>query len=154
MAQGVSHCSVTTEARVRSQIIPCEICGVQSGTGISFSPSTSVSPVSIIPPMFHTYLHLHVALTRRTNRRSLETFQKAMFVHTSGAFYRPVLSHVFQTALPADGYATTLNGPQSADSNLAIVYLLPFTMNRAPPYATNRFTQLTAGTCRPAQPVM
>jgi hypothetical protein len=96
--------------------------------------------------MFHSYLHLHVAHTRRTNRGRLETFQKAMFVHISGALYRPVLSHIFQTALPADGYATTLNGPQSADSNLAIVYLLPFTMNRAPPYATNRFIQLTAGT--------
>jgi hypothetical protein len=83
-----------------------------------------------------------------------ETFQKAMFVHISGALYQPVLPHIFQTALPADGYATTLNGPQSADSNLAIVYLLPFTTNRAPPCATNRFIQLTAGTRRPAQPVM
>jgi hypothetical protein len=28
------------------------------------------SLVSIIPPMLDTHLHLHVALTRRTNRRS------------------------------------------------------------------------------------
>jgi hypothetical protein len=36
------------------------------------------SPVSIIPPMFHTHLHLHVALTR-----SLGTSQQAMLFQTS-----------------------------------------------------------------------
>ena len=29
---------------VRSQVIPCEICGGQRGTGTSFSPGTSVFP--------------------------------------------------------------------------------------------------------------
>jgi len=29
---------------------PCRVCGGESGTGISLSPSTSVFPVSIIPP--------------------------------------------------------------------------------------------------------
>jgi len=32
-----------------------------------FSPSTSVSFVSIIPLVLHTQLHLHVVLTRRTD---------------------------------------------------------------------------------------
>jgi hypothetical protein len=36
------------------------------------------SLVSIIPPMFHTHLQLKVALTRRTNGRSLGTFHKVM----------------------------------------------------------------------------
>jgi hypothetical protein len=36
------------------------------------------SPTNIIPPMLHIHLQLHVALTRRTNRRSLETLQKAL----------------------------------------------------------------------------
>ena len=36
------------------------------------------SSVNIIPPMLHTHLHLHAALTRRTKGRSLGTFQKAM----------------------------------------------------------------------------
>jgi type IV secretory pathway TraG/TraD family ATPase VirD4 len=41
-----------------------------SGTVTVFSPSTSVSSVSIIPPTLHTYLHLHVALTRKTYKRA------------------------------------------------------------------------------------
>jgi len=42
-----------------------------------FCPSTSVSPVSINPPTLRTHLHLHVALSRGTNGRSLgRTFQK------------------------------------------------------------------------------
>ena len=41
------------------------------------------SPVSIIPPMLHTHLHLHVALNRRTKGRSLGTFEKAVFFRKS-----------------------------------------------------------------------
>jgi len=53
-----------------------------------FLPVLLLSPVSIIPPMLHTYLHLHVAVTRRTNARSLGTFQKAMFFGNRGAVHR------------------------------------------------------------------
>ena len=35
-----------------------------------FCQRTSVFPLSIIPPLFHTHLQLHVAVTR-TKRRSL-----------------------------------------------------------------------------------
>ena len=44
-----------------------------------------VSPVNIIPPISHIYLHLHLALTRRVNGRSLGTFQKAMLFRKSGS---------------------------------------------------------------------
>jgi hypothetical protein len=40
-------------------------------------------PVSIIPPLLHIHLHLHVAVIRRTNGRSLGTFQKAMLFRNS-----------------------------------------------------------------------
>jgi len=49
-----------------------------------FFPSTSVFR-SIIPPMLHTHLHQHAMLSRRTNGRSLGTFQKAMLFRKSGS---------------------------------------------------------------------
>jgi hypothetical protein len=42
MAQAVSRRPLTAEARVRSRVSPCGLCGGQSGTGTGFSPSTSV----------------------------------------------------------------------------------------------------------------
>jgi hypothetical protein len=44
MAQAVSRRPLTAEARFRSRVGPCGICGGQSGTGTGFSPSTSVFP--------------------------------------------------------------------------------------------------------------
>jgi len=37
--------------------------------------------VSIIPPMLHTHINLHVALTRRTTGRSLGTFRKLKVIN-------------------------------------------------------------------------
>jgi hypothetical protein len=50
MAQAVSRRPLIAEARVRSRVGLCGICGGQSGIGTVFSPSTSVSPVNFIPP--------------------------------------------------------------------------------------------------------
>jgi hypothetical protein len=77
VAVTVSRQPLAAEARVWSRVGPCGICGGQSGTGTGFSPSISGFSFNIIPPIFHTLLHLHF-LTRRTKGWSLVTFQKAM----------------------------------------------------------------------------
>ena len=53
---------------------------------MGFTPSTSVSLVSVIPPVLPT--HLHVSLTSGTNGRSLGTFQQAVVFREPGAFDR------------------------------------------------------------------
>jgi hypothetical protein len=57
MAKVVSRRSLTAESRVRVRVNPCVICGGQSDTGTGFSPSSSVSPVSIIPPSFSILIY-------------------------------------------------------------------------------------------------
>jgi hypothetical protein len=53
MAQAVSRRPLTAEARVRSRVSPCEICGGQSGTGTGFSPSCWFSLANFIPLVLH-----------------------------------------------------------------------------------------------------
>jgi hypothetical protein len=42
MAHAVSHRPVAAEVRIRALVIPCGICGVQSGTGTGIYMSSSV----------------------------------------------------------------------------------------------------------------
>jgi hypothetical protein len=44
MTQAVTRRPLTAEARIRSRVSPCGICGGQSGTCTGFSPSTSAFP--------------------------------------------------------------------------------------------------------------
>jgi hypothetical protein len=54
MAQAVSRRPLTAEARVRSPVSPCGICGGRSGTGTGFFPRVlPFSPVNLIPPVLH-----------------------------------------------------------------------------------------------------
>jgi hypothetical protein len=55
MAQAVSHRTLTSEPRVRTRVCQCGIYGEQSGTGKGFFPSSSIFPVTIIPPRLHTH---------------------------------------------------------------------------------------------------
>jgi hypothetical protein len=67
MAQAVSRRPLTAEARVRSRVSPCGICGVQSGNGTDFHPSTSVFPCQ-----FHsTGAPLLGKMKKRTDNLSL-----------------------------------------------------------------------------------
>jgi len=67
---------LTAHVRLSCEVGVCAYCGGQCVTRTEDFPSTSVSTVSIIPSLFHTHLHLHVALSRRTNGRSLGTSKK------------------------------------------------------------------------------
>jgi hypothetical protein len=58
MEQTVSCRPLTAEARVRSQVSPCWICGVQSGTGIGFSPT-----YSLFPYQYHSSVAVHLHMS-------------------------------------------------------------------------------------------
>jgi hypothetical protein len=57
MARADSGMPLTAEARVQIRTKLCGSCG-KSSTGIDFSPKTCVSPVSIIMPILHSYIHI------------------------------------------------------------------------------------------------
>jgi hypothetical protein len=71
----VSCRHLTAETRVRSQA--CTLKFVVDK--VVFLRVLRFSPVSIIPLKFHTYLHLHAALTVRKNVQSPGTLQKSNF---------------------------------------------------------------------------
>jgi len=46
--------------------------------------------VSIIPPVLHTLFHLHVAVTRKTNKRRLDTIQRSIAVLEVGEYWTEI----------------------------------------------------------------
>ena len=64
MAQAVSRKPPTAGAQFQSQESEGCICDGHSGTGIGFIQVLRSSSVSIIPPVLHAQLHLHVSATR------------------------------------------------------------------------------------------
>ena len=53
MAEAASRRPLTAEARVRSRVGPCGICGGQSGTGTGFLRVLRFFPVIFIPPVLY-----------------------------------------------------------------------------------------------------
>jgi hypothetical protein len=92
MDQAVSLQLLTAEARVRFQVCPCKICGGQSvfRQGFFFRVRR-VSLVNIIPPVLHTYLQLHVAVTSRAKGEAGDLLKECSFGNR-GALDRKVLS--------------------------------------------------------------
>ena len=103
MAPNVIRRTYTAEIRVRSQVSPREMCGVKRGNLTSFSPSTSVSPVSIFPPSTSASRQYHstnapypfIHLPRTTYDVSLPVLQFSPvntippMLHTHSFTYRP-----------------------------------------------------------------
>lgn len=54
----LSHWFFTAAIWVCAQVSPVGFCSTESGTGTFFSPRSSVSPVSIILHLLHTYSYI------------------------------------------------------------------------------------------------
>jgi predicted small secreted protein len=72
MAQAVSRRPLTAETRVRTRVSPCGISDGQSGTGTGFSPSSSLSSVTIIPPLLSVLIN-HAGMNKMPVKGSSET---------------------------------------------------------------------------------
>ena len=84
MDHAVSLQPLTTEARVRFQVCPCEVCGGQSVLRLGFFRVRRLSPVSIIPPVLHTDLQLHVAVTSRAKDEDWDLPKQMFFGKLGG----------------------------------------------------------------------
>ena len=71
---------LTAESRVRFQFSWYVMYGRQNDT----TTLLNFSPVTTSPPMPHTPLHLHIALTKVTKGRSMWTHKKGMLFRKSG----------------------------------------------------------------------
>ena len=100
MTQTVNRRPLAAEGRVWSRISAWEIYGLQSGTGTRllffYSEYSAFSSVIIIPPVPHTYLHLHFAVTRKTSGLSLGTFQNRCSFGDRGEIDRKIFFSLFR----------------------------------------------------------
>lgn len=76
MPQAVNRWPPTAGTQLLSQASACDTFDGHSGNGTDFSRILRSSSFSVIPPMLHTPLHLHAAVTSRIKMQSLGTLKK------------------------------------------------------------------------------
>jgi hypothetical protein len=79
---GLAMAQVPWRARFDPRSVRVRFVVDKLALGQAFVRVFRVSSVSIIPPLLHTHLNLHVTFTR-ANGRCLRTFQKAMLFRKS-----------------------------------------------------------------------
>jgi hypothetical protein len=85
VSSGPAMTIASAEARFDAKSVHVIFVVDQSGVGAGFHRVLLFTAVSIIPLGFHTYLHPHVSLTRRSNGRSLGTSPEAVYFRKSGS---------------------------------------------------------------------
>jgi hypothetical protein len=84
MAQAAGCRPLTSEACVPSRASPREVRVENVPLAQLFLPVILFPPVGTIAPVLHTYLHLHVVLSRRTKGPNLGTLQKIKALSENG----------------------------------------------------------------------
>ena len=77
MVQAISWRLLTAETRVRSQVIPYETCGVQTGKGTGVSPITALFRLLSFQEYFpHVFIYMFLLLEEQTFQQSV-SFRKS-----------------------------------------------------------------------------
>jgi hypothetical protein len=84
--QAISHWPLTEENMFDPKSVYVRFLVDKAAVGAVFLRVLRSSPVIIIPPVLHTHLHLHTALTSKKKGRSQGTFQKAMLFASRGEY--------------------------------------------------------------------
>ena len=92
MAQEVSRQPVTEEAKIHSQVSPCEIYGGHCHTGTGFSPRTLVFPCQYHSTSTLPSLRLHVVPTRTKQAKPGSLPKNQVSSRIQGSFGRKTLS--------------------------------------------------------------
>ena len=77
MAQAVSHRGCSRRSRTVPVTFVVDRAALRQASCLAVLPSTFVSRVSTLPPVFHTHPNMRVSISRRTSGRNLGTIPKA-----------------------------------------------------------------------------
>jgi len=112
MAQAVSRRTLTSEARVRSQVSPCEICGKRSVTVTCFSPTTSYFPsVSFHQRFTLIFIYTLLLAEAKTGETSRSFQQKYSIRNLEGLQQKYAFCHLVLKALCNSSFAYFFSCP-------------------------------------------